>query len=69
MIACDRHGSRLTGESPVMTLGRREHVGKGSPKKLFCVHLREAVPRMERRGGANEGSEGSWSPKLPPKRK
>jgi len=37
-MTCDRHGSRLAGESPAMTLGRREHVGegKGARRNSFC---------------------------------
>ena len=38
--SCDRHGNRLTGENPVMALGRREHVGEGKgARRNARVHL------------------------------
>jgi len=39
---CDRHGSRLAGESPAMALGRREHVGEGKgARRNPQLHLKE----------------------------
>ncbi len=39
---CDRHGSRLVGANPTMTLGRREHVGEGKgARRNARVHLKD----------------------------
>jgi len=32
---CDQHGSWLAGASPVMALGRREHVGDARNSRLL----------------------------------
>ena len=39
---CDRHGSRLAGESPAMAPGRGEHVGEGKgARRNPQLHLKE----------------------------
>ena len=52
-VLCDRHGSRLAGASPVMALGRREHVGEGKgARRNPQLHLmEEGSSRMGPGGG------------------